>query len=569
MKIKPLTPIARFWSLLKPDSKDIKGIYVYAIFSGLIALSLPIGIQAIINLIQGGRVNTAWLLLVIFVVAGVFIAGVLRILQLRLTENIQQKIFARSAFDFAYRIPRLRMEALYKHYAPELVNRFFDTLAVQKGLSKILIDFTSALLQVVFGLALLSFYHPFFIVFSLILVLLVVAIFRYTAKRGLDTSLDESKHKYKMVYWLEEVARTTTTFKLAGKTELPLFRTNKHVDKYLNARESHFRVLVSQYWLLVIFKVLVATGLLAIGSILVMDQLMNIGQFVAAEIIIILVMNSVEKLILSLETFYDILTALEKIGEVADMELEKTTGEDLAQTVAGNGLAVEITNATFSYPQSQAAVLKNINLKIKAGEKVAILGKNGSGKSTVLSLLAGMYSVSKGSISFNDLPIGNLNLDSLRSLTGNYLSDEQLFEGTILENITLGRPNLCLADAQLAIEEVALSDFIKTQTLGYDTILYPQGNQLARSVVQRLLMARSIVHKPRLLLVEDKFNSTDSHGNYPQAHILLTSKLPATVVVATSNPLVAQLADRVAIIDDGTIVFIGSYVEASKIFQNL
>jgi ABC-type bacteriocin/lantibiotic exporter with double-glycine peptidase domain len=323
-KTTKLHPLDRFWRLLKPDQKEIRNVYVYSIFNGLVALSLPLGIQAIINLIQGGQVSTSWIVLLIFVVAGVGVTGVLQIFQLRITENLQQKIFTRAAFEFAYRIPRIRFESLYREYAPELMNRFFDTMSVQKGLPKILIDFSAATLQVIFGLILLSFYHPFFIVFSLVLVLLVYAIFYFTAKRGLETSLDESKYKYKMAHWLEELARTGTTFKLAGKTDLPLSTTDIHVGNYLKAREFHFRVLVQQYSLMVVFKVIVATGLLAIGGILVMEQLMNIGQFVAAEIIILLIMNSVEKLILSFETIYDVLTALEKMGQVTDKELEQT-----------------------------------------------------------------------------------------------------------------------------------------------------------------------------------------------------------------------------------------------------
>ena len=167
--------------------------------------------------------------------------------QLRITENLQQKIFTRAAFEFAYRIPKIKMERLYKHYAPELMNRFFDIVSVQKGLSKIIVDFSTASIQVLFGLILLSIYHPFFIIFSLVLVILVYFIFRYTAQRGLETSLEESKHKYKIAHQLEELARTFMTFKLAGRTELPLEQINRTANKYINSRESHFAVLIKQF----------------------------------------------------------------------------------------------------------------------------------------------------------------------------------------------------------------------------------------------------------------------------------------------------------------------------------
>ena len=191
------TPYQRFWLLLKPDSKEIYQVYTYAFFKGVIALSLPVGIQSIINLIQGGSVSASWMVLVVIVTMGIAMGGYMQLMQMRITETIQQKIFTRAAFDFTYRIPKIKLEEIYKHYVPELMNRFFDVLTLQKSLSKIIIDFSTAILQIVFGLLLLSLYHPFFILFSILLVILVYTIIKLTSKRGLETSLAESKYKYK------------------------------------------------------------------------------------------------------------------------------------------------------------------------------------------------------------------------------------------------------------------------------------------------------------------------------------------------------------------------------------
>lgn len=234
------------------------------------------------------------------------------------------------------------MEALYRHYAPELMNRFFDIVSVQKGLSKILIDFSTATIQIIFGLTLLSFYHPFFILFSLLLIVVVLIIIRVSIPSDMETSLKESKYKYAVAHWLEETARAATTFKLAGDSPLPMQRADGHIKDYLGARDAHFLVLMRHYSLLVVFKVLVATGLLAIGGILVMEQRMNIGQFVAVEIIILLVMSSVEKLILSIETIYDVLTSLEKIGQVTDLELENAEGIAMSASAEWKGMYIEL-----------------------------------------------------------------------------------------------------------------------------------------------------------------------------------------------------------------------------------
>ena len=164
------TPLKRFFGLLKSEKKEIYAIYFYAVLNGLVSLSLPLGIQAILNFILGGRLTTSWVILVIIVALGVIFGGFLQVSQLYLSEKLQQRVFSNSAIEFAYRLPRLKMESLRGKYAPELVNRFFDTINLQKGLSKLLIDFSTASLQVFFGLILLAIYHPFFIIFSFIFI---------------------------------------------------------------------------------------------------------------------------------------------------------------------------------------------------------------------------------------------------------------------------------------------------------------------------------------------------------------------------------------------------------------
>ncbi|UII22207.1 peptidase domain-containing ABC transporter [Fulvivirga ligni] len=558
-----LTPTQRFWRLLKPDGKEIRNVYIYSIFNGLISLSLPLGIQAIINFIQGGQISTSWVVLVFLVVLGIAITGVLQIYQLRITENLQQKIFSRAAFEFAYRLPRAKMEQLYKHYAPELMNRFFDIISVQKGLSKILIDFSAALLNVVFGLLLLSFYHSFFIFFSVILVILVIVIIRFTGQKGMTTSLNESKHKYRVAYWLEELARTNMTFKLVGNTDLPLQKVNEHVDKYLESRESHFKVLLQQYSLMVVFKVLVATGLLAIGGILVMEQQMNIGQFIAAEIIILTVMVAVEKLIRSLETIYDVLTSLEKIAQVTDLSLEETSGIDIAKESNG-GLSLDLMNASFAFPGQSSYVLKDISLSIKSGEKVVISGSNNSGKRSLLYIMAGLYDLPEGSLSYNGFPKGNLNISCLRAVMGDYLSQEQLFEGTVLENITMGRESVTMANVRWAIKNLHLEDFIKGLPNGYDTLLDTQGKKLPDSIVQKLLLARSIADIPKLLLLEDLYNHLDETEYRRIVDFLASPEHPWTLVAVSSEFYFVNKADKVIHMENGQLKEMAPYNDLNE-----
>jgi ABC-type bacteriocin/lantibiotic exporter with double-glycine peptidase domain len=305
---------------LELDKKDVSQIFFYAIFAGIVSLSLPLGIQAIVNFIQSGRVSASWIVLVFLVVIGVALVGILSLMQLRITENLQQKMFVRSSFEFASRLPKIEFKELYDYYPPELANRFFDTLTIQKGTSKLLVDFSAAILQIIFGVVLLSLYHPFFMVFGVLLIVVLYVIFKFSYQKGTQTSLKTSKNKYKTAGWLQEIARNNFSFRNELNYDFALEKNNSIIKDYLYSRENHFNVIKRQFTHLIVFKVLITASLLIIGGYLVLSQEMNIGQFVAAEIIILLVINSVEKIILGLETFYDVLTAVEKIGQVTDME---------------------------------------------------------------------------------------------------------------------------------------------------------------------------------------------------------------------------------------------------------
>ncbi|MCB0705363.1 MAG: ATP-binding cassette domain-containing protein [Saprospiraceae bacterium] len=549
-----ITAVQRFWKLLKPDRKEISQVYIYAIFTGLLNLSLPLGISAIINLIMMGQVSTSWVILVIFVMIGIAGTGILQIMQLRISENIEQRIFTRASFEFIYRIPRIRLEELYKHYAPELMNRFFDTLNIQKGLAKLLIELPASLLQILFGLILLSIYNPFFILFSLILLLLVTGIFWFTGKKGLDTSLKESKYKYQVAHWLEEVARANQTFKLAGKTDLHLQKVDTHVTNYLHARESHFKVLVGQYKWMVAFKVFVATGLLVLGGLLVINQQMNIGQFVAAEIIVLLVLSSVEKLILSLKTIYDVLTALEKMGQLTDMELERDSGNEIGPQQNDRGMALELIDVQFNYPDMERPILDQLNLSVKPGERIALTGENGSGKSTLLHILAGLYSIKGGNILYDGDPIGSLDYNGLRAVIGAYLAEDVLFEGTLLENIGIGREKATMENIRWAIKNVGLEPFIKRLPEGIYTTLDPDGKKLPGSIIRKILMARSIADKPRLLLLEDPLEHEESAESKRIIDFLTDPKNPWTLVAISTNPLFQAACTSIIEVEKGKVL---------------
>ncbi|MFN5641643.1 MAG: peptidase domain-containing ABC transporter [Sphingobacteriales bacterium] len=543
------SPVSRILQVLKLDRKEISAIYFYAILSGLVQLSLPLGIQSIISFVLGGSISTSLVILIILVVLGVLIAGFISVNQMRLIEKVQQKLFVRYSFEYANRIPSLDLKSVDSYYLPELVNRFFDTVSLQKGISKLLLEIPTATIQILFGTILLSFYHPVFIVFSLVLILLVYLILKFTSAKGMATSLSESHYKYKVAGWLEELARVVRSFKFSKGSFLNLKKTDQLVDGYLNARTSHFRVLLFQYWTLIGFKMLITAAMLIVGSILLINQQLNIGQFIASEIVIIMVLNSVEKLILHLDKVYDVLTSVEKLAKITDKPLDEDG--DLILTDKGKGLEVTVRDFTFSYHDQP--VLKEINFNIGSGQKVAITGEEGSGKSTLLRVLTGAYHEYEGNILIDQIPLRNYQSVSVRSKTGILLSRQDIFQGTLLENITMGNDDVTPSEIIELSKRLGQRDFIELLEDGFNTELDPVGKRLSRNVIQKILLLRALVHSPRLLLLEEPWTSFDSDNRTLIKDYLLRNQ-EATVLVATNDLEFISKCDLVFVMKEGKIV---------------
>jgi ABC-type bacteriocin/lantibiotic exporter with double-glycine peptidase domain len=546
-----MTPLKRFFNLLRLDKRDVSQLFFYALFAGLISLSLPLGIQAIINFIQSGRVSASWIVLILLVVFGVALVGILSLMQLRITENLQQKIFVRSSFEFAARLPKIKQEHLYNSYPPELASRFFDTITIQKGTSKLLLDFSAALLQISFGIILLSLYHPYFIIFGIMLFFLLYFVFRFSYTSGIETSMKESKFKYKVANWLHEMARNNYSFRNEFNYDFALQKNDLLVADYLSYREQHFKIIQRQFSQLIVFKVIITASLLLIGGFLVLSQKMNIGQFVAAEIIILLVINSVEKIIIGIETFYDVLTSVEKIGEITDMELESETNID--KSVCYTSINLEAENVKFKFPDSEKKILNDISLKIIQGEKIIIEGENGSGKSTLIKILCGLLEPKSGALYINDDTFRKLNLIQFRSQTASVLHGETTFEGTLLENITFNNPAVSSEDIKWAIEGVQLTSFIKSLPKGLDTLVFPESKQLSSSNAQKILLARSVIRKPKILFYEDPTSTMDEAEANEIIDFITSKNNKWTIIVSSKNPHWKTKCNRKITMEKGTI----------------
>ena len=539
-----MSPLKRFFKLLNQDKKDIIYLYLYAICNGIINLSLPIGIQAIMGLVLAGRLSTSWGILTLIVVMGVAVAGLFQIMQLYIVEILQRRLFARAAFDFAFRIPKLNIKELGNSYLPELVNRFFDTISIQKSLSKILIDFSTSILQIIFGLILLSLYHPIFIAFGLVLLLLLFLVIYLTYKPALKTSIEESNHKYAMAFWLTELARSLPTFKLNTNSDLNLQRTDKIVNKYINSRKQHFKVLLSQYSGIIGLKTLVTAGLLIVGAILLISNSITIGQFVAAEIVIILILNSSEKLIMSMEAIYDTLTAMDKIGRVTDINIEKDIETEITLD-PNDKIGITAKDLEILSIRNDTTINQHINFNVTPGKHVCITGETGSGKSSILKILSTNIDNYTGSVLFNDIPLKSLDINKIRKDISCIDDNQEIFYGTIYENITLGRKDIPFKNVVDVTKKVGLAKLVDNLPDSYQHLILNSEHVFSGTDRVRLFLARTMISNPKLVLTEDIFSNLKPENSKLLLDTLFEYCKNKTLIIVSNNEQVIRRCDSV------------------------
>ncbi|MFN6946211.1 MAG: ATP-binding cassette domain-containing protein, partial [Cytophagaceae bacterium] len=300
-------------------------------------------------------------------------------------------------------------------------------------------------------------------------------------------------------------------------------------------------------------------GLLIIGCILVINREINIGQFVASEIIIILIINAIEKLIFSLEVIYDVLASVDKIGMVTDLPIEKMKGMYIKDITQEEGLAINLRNLEYRYPGSSTKALSNINLSIAASERLCISGFNGSGKSSIINVLLGFLSSYKGTIEFNNVSLKELNKNSLLNQVGDNITYESIFEGSIEENITLGRKDIPIPDLLWAVEHCGLSKFVNNLPEGLQTHLVAGHKILPTHIAKKIILARGIVKKPKLLIIDEIILNIDTKEKLRLLKFLFDPEHKWTIIIISNNPYIMSLCNKVVLLKDGHVIEEGPY----------
>lgn len=546
------SPTLRLFRLMRLEKRDLTALCLYVAITGLLSLAVPLAAQALVNTIAAGVFVQPLVVLTALVFVCLLLAGAMRLLKLTLLERMQKRVFARVALELAAHLPRVQHATLLETYAPQLANRFFDVLTIQKTVTKILLDAPNAVLQIIIGLLLMAFYSSYLLAFDVFIILFLIAGTWLLGWGGLRTSINESYQKYHVAEWLEEIARCQTGFKTFGMLPFAIERTDSLVMNYIKARRRHFRVIFRQAAAHYVFRAIASAGVLAIGGWLVINREITLGQLVAANLIVVMVLAAIEKIFGLLESIYDLLTALDKVGHVTDLPLDQHSGRSVLLR-GENGTSVTARGLRFAYPAA-SEILSDLDLNIKAGERVSIVGKSGAGKSTLAMILCGLLEPKHGIVTINRMDVRDISLASLRGAVALVSSTNQVFEGTIEENVVVGRADISHDSLMWALNLVQLDDFLAKFPNGIKTEILSEGRNLSRGEIQRLLIARAVVGRPSLLLLDEAFTGVDEQDKIRILTELFDPRNAWTIIDISHDPEVVLRSDRIHVLENGKIV---------------
>ncbi|MEZ6143666.1 MAG: ABC transporter ATP-binding protein [Zavarzinella sp.] len=535
-------PWYRIRQLILVDRSDIYLIVTFALLVAILSLATPIAVEAMVSTVMFGVLLWPIIWLAVALFGFMFLSGLIRVAEVYVIEILQRRIFVRVVERFSRLIPRVQMTEFNHEYGPALINRFFDVQKVQKSMATLLLDGIELVLIIIVGLTVLAFYHPLLLAFDVGLIVCLILLI-LLGRGGVKTSIEESHVKYEVAEWLQELARIPRTIRTAGGPVIAVNRADHLAHEYVIARKAHFSIVFRQFSFAVLIQIVANVLLLGLGGWLVTKQELTIGQLIASELIIAMVVNSLLKIYKYLDSWYDLFTGVEKLGVIDDLPTERDTGAPLPARPVG--ISIKVQDATFRiYNQTKFFP----NFTIRSGEKIALVGSAGVGKSVLLDFFSGFKEPTSGVVSLDGVSLKELQLESVRQQVS-VVHELEIINGTVYDNILLRREALTVEQISEALDRAGILNIVNHLEDGLQTRLMPNGRPLSETEAMRLCIARAIVAGPRLLVLDGVLDRLDLEECPRLLETLFAENAPWTLVVVTRNQEILDRCDRVLNLD--------------------
>lgn len=554
------SPIRRLIALVLENSGELFAVGLYTLLNALLLLAIPLTAQGLVNVSAAGLSVQPLLVLATALLAGMLFAGLTMVGRFYLVERMRERVFVRVALQVADQLPRVRNRNLYESSGPELMNRFFEVINIQKSWFKLVFDGPSAVIEILLGLALLGLYGIELWIVATGFVTIGGVVVLASGYGGMSTSIKESNEKYRVAEWLEEMVRCQDSLRLNSRPGFWAETTDHRTWAYLQTRRQHFRVLLRQFILHYAISAFAIAAMLGFGGYLVLQGELSLGQLVAAELVIWSVVKATEKLLRSCESYFDLLTGLDKVGYITDLPLLEQRGQSLPSSK--QPLAVKVENLGYAFLEG-VPVLRSVSFEAQPGERLTILGHSGAGKSTLIRMLAGYLIPATGSVELDDIDVRELSPQGFGTAIGFSSGRRELFRGSVMDNVALGRPG----DLRRVREILAMTgsdELFAGCERGILTEIRSAGHGLSAGQRESLLLGRAMLGDPRLLLLDETLELMSSDQREKLIQRLFQSERRPTIITTAALPEPVLASDRLLILHDGVIVEQGPPFELAR-----
>lgn len=529
----------RLVTLLRFEKGDLNVVLLYAVASGILSLATPLGVQALVSTLRLGALVQPLVVLVIAVVLALGLVAVMRTLEVRVIEMLQRRVLVRLAEDLVARVPWAASEVRRRGSASHL-NRFFDIFIVHKSLTTLLLDGLDLLLAAVLGLILLAFYHPILLAFDLFLVIGFAVVLFAMGREGVPTSVVESKYKHKMAEWLDQIAEQPHLYRSRNGFEVARDRIDGLTRDYLQNRQEHFGIVLRQTAGGLGLQALASGALLGLGGWLVMQGQLTLGQLVAAEIVVTLVVSAFAKVGKHLEAFYDLVAAGDKVAQLLDIS-EAGGGPSDVYTPSAEARGAEVCFDSVRLVHGHQK--EPLTGTIRAGESAVLLAPSGAGKSTLADALTDPTLVKSGEIRIDTIP--NTSIDRTELYDRIEVAQRpRRFMGTIMDHLRVGALFVEHAEAASLIDDLGLTPRMRALADGLETQLEPDGRPLSETEQIFIEAARAVLRQPDVLVLDGLLDALAPNDVTTVLDLVRTHCGHATLLVLSRDPTVAARFER-------------------------
>jgi len=508
----PVSPLVVLWQLLRPELKDIVSAVAISGMAGLLLLSVPVTAQQLVRTVTFATLYQPIIVLSLVLLGLLGFVAALQMLHIYTAEIIQRRLFARVAAKVSRHLPWVTPEAQREHDLPELMNRFLDVGIIQKTLASLIVDGVAIVLSTVIGMSVMAFYHPFLLGYDLMLLLGLTVVIFVLGRGGIRSAIQESKAKYHTVAWLQDLAANCGVVQEYQLANYAAETTDVMVIRYLKKRQAHFRILMRQVLVVLGMQALATTTLLGLGGYLVLQEQLTLGQLVAAELIVATIVASFAKLGKHIESWYDLLAAVDKVAHLTDLpvmtlagsmslprqggalvELQRLGTEKAATSHAHDSHAFQSPASTGNH--------RNDPITLSPGQLEVLYDWADDDRMQLLQAFRDPTTASGWTVKLDGLELQEIRPDA-RWLHVTVLDKLSVFPGTVAENVHLHRSNVTDVQVRRLLKELGLTSELQDRHVDMHDTLAQQGSPLTVRQLHKLHLARALAGQPRLLVLD-------------------------------------------------------------------